>query len=118
MDNIDTSLNLWSSKHVKCTTLPAAGSVQQKQAIGARLLRSLPVHTLHRPCRLRQDRAQAGRCASASIAERTGNVAASGIVASAARPGWSANNERQVGAKAEAAKACNVNILKRRRSVS
>ena len=56
--------------------------------------------------------------AAGSIAERTGNAAASGIVASAARPGRSADNGGQASAKVEAANACNVNILKRRRSVS
>ena len=46
------------------------------------------------------------------------DTGAAEVVVEEARPGWSANNERQAGAKAEAAKACNVNILKRRRSVS
>ena len=40
-------------------TLPAAGSVQQKQAVGPRLSYLHPVHTLHQPCRLRQDHTQA-----------------------------------------------------------
>jgi len=55
---------------------------------------------------------------ASSIAKRTGNTAASGIVAFAVRSGRSVDNGRQAGAKVEAANACNVYILKGRRSVS
>ena len=40
------------------------------------------------------------------------------VVAQKARLEWSVDNGRQAGVKVEAAKACNANILRTRRSVS